>query len=195
MEFTKQENKYKGIGFHESYTTNFSCNKKCCQLYINRYDGPEWKPFEEYFKNKIYKPEFNEFKIKKAGTFIYDPYAQKILIVQSRGKYWGSPKGSLDDNETVKECAIRETKEETGIDLEEIQLKLFTCVKNKCIYYDYETKEFTPTVQNHIANNDVNGIGWIKLECLRSLIHERRIVINQHFRILIKRKYNIDLIH
>lgn len=41
---------------------------------------------------------------------------QVCLIKQFQHKdAWGIPKGHLNDNETLEECAIREVKEETGL--------------------------------------------------------------------------------
>jgi 8-oxo-dGTP pyrophosphatase MutT (NUDIX family) len=56
-------------------------------------------------------------KLKKAGSFVYTSKKQKILLVQSRGQMWGPPKGSIQPNEEPLECAIREVKEETGLDI------------------------------------------------------------------------------
>jgi ADP-ribose pyrophosphatase YjhB (NUDIX family) len=168
------------------------CNDNCCFLYSVNCFYPDWIPDEEWYKNNR-KININK-RIKKAGTFIIDPTNLKILIVQARGKYWGSPKGSIDEGETVKNCAIRETMEETGIKIDVNMLKTFTCIKGKCLYYDIEMKEFKPSVQTTIENNDANGIGWIRLECLKKLIDNKIITINQHLRLLIRKKFNIDLL-
>jgi 8-oxo-dGTP diphosphatase len=50
----------------------------------------------------------------------------KILLVK-RGREpfkgeWAVPGGRIEDNETAEECAIREMKEETGVDVEIIRL-------------------------------------------------------------------------
>ncbi|MFH1785388.1 MAG: NUDIX hydrolase [Candidatus Micrarchaeota archaeon] len=50
----------------------------------------------------------------------------KVLLIK-RGKEpfkgeWAVPGGRIEDNETAEECAKREMKEETGIDIEIIKL-------------------------------------------------------------------------
>lgn len=171
---------------------SFKCNSGCCNLYINKSFKEVWISEEEWFKTHK-RPTLN--KIKKAGTFIFDPKSEKILIVQSRGKFWGSPKGSIDDDESIKHCAVRETMEETGIIIQENILNKFSCIKGKCIYYDLEVSEFNPSIQTGIKDNDASGIGWIKINCLKNLIDKGYIIINQHLRLLIKKKFNIDLLY
>ena len=68
----------------------------------------------------------------------------------------------------------------------------YTIVKNKAIYYTTELKEDETSPQNHIKDNDANGIGWFNINCLNNLIQEEKINLNQHCKILIKkffRKY------
>ena len=52
-------------------------------------------------------------RIIAAGGLITDPKGHLLLIFR-RG-YWDLPKGKVDEGESVKECAIREVKEETGL--------------------------------------------------------------------------------
>lgn len=41
----------------------------------------------------------------------------KVLLVQHKGGHWAFPKGHSDKNETPKETATRELKEETDLDI------------------------------------------------------------------------------
>lgn len=169
--------------------TTLNCENKCCNYIITDYKHPS-----NFDKNNCNWREQNvEKKIKKAGAFVYDKKQNKILLVQSRGQYWGPPKGSMDKEETIKECAVREVKEETGIDISPDSLERFYIVKGKALYYYYELEENEIYVQNHIKDNDANGIGWFSVECLPYLIKEKKITINQHCKILIKRYLDFDI--
>jgi len=64
-------------------------------------------------------PQFNpKFEI----ALIYIEYENQILILhrqnnKSEGNKWGVPAGKIDKNETPLQAIIRETKEETGLDI------------------------------------------------------------------------------
>ena len=55
----------------------------------------------------------------KAGGGLVKNELDEYLFIFRRGK-WDLPKGKLDEGETMKECALREVREETG--LQEIAL-------------------------------------------------------------------------
>lgn len=162
---------------------SYFCIDKCCNYKIIPYNK---KIPLEINKNK-------DIKIKKAGCFIYNSKSRKILLVQSRGQMWGCPKGTIKDFENTLNCAIREVKEETGIDLEEKNLNEYAVLNSKVLYYFLEMKEIDVYIQNHIFDNDANGIGWFNIDCLETLVKKGSININQHCRLLIKRIFNKDI--
>ena len=52
-------------------------------------------------------------KIIAAGGLVLND-KEELLMIFRRGK-WDLPKGKLDDGEKIEDCAIREVKEETGL--------------------------------------------------------------------------------
>lgn len=52
---------------------------------------------------------------KSAGCIIIDN--DKVLLVQQSSGNWGFPKGHLEKGESETDAAIRETKEETNLDV------------------------------------------------------------------------------
>jgi 8-oxo-dGTP pyrophosphatase MutT (NUDIX family) len=52
--------------------------------------------------------------IKAAGGFVYTK-DHEVLMIFRRGK-WDLPKGKLDEGEDLETCALREVKEETGLE-------------------------------------------------------------------------------
>uniref|UniRef100_A0A6C0EPU4 Nudix hydrolase domain-containing protein n=1 Tax=viral metagenome TaxID=1070528 RepID=A0A6C0EPU4_9ZZZZ len=159
----------------------YPCEKGCCSI-----------------KVRICKPQgFKRRRrgnCRKAGVFIYDPEEERILLVQSRGQLWGPPKGTLEveRDETSVECAIREVKEETGLDVKVEDFTRATKIKNRAMYYYVERKTCDVEVQEHENEeaNDANGITWIKLDCLQDCILAGKIVLNQHCKAVFKRFMN-----
>ena len=161
------------------------CHKGCCNFTVLPYKHG----YHAY--NKNVNPEQ---KLRKAGSFIYDKQKNKVLLVQSRGQMWGPPKGSIKENEEVIDCAIREVKEETGLDIEEKNFLGSIIIKTKAQYYFTDMSETDVVLQTHIEDNDANGIGWFDVDCMNSLINDGLISINQHCRMLIKKVFDKDIV-
>ena len=157
-----------------------NCCKGCCIYKIQKYIHDD------------YQTVGFDRKQRKAGVFVVNRDRSKILLVQSRGQYWGPPKGTLYHDEGIVEGAIREVKEETGIvfDVGELTEPV---IKGRAHYYFAEIDECEIFIQNHIENNDANGIGWFNLDCLPSLIEKGIIVVNRHCKFLIKNILGIHI--
>ncbi|MEO6168635.1 MAG: NUDIX domain-containing protein [Chitinophagales bacterium] len=81
---------------------------------------------------------FSGYKlINAAGGAVFSKEGQLLMIFR-RGK-WDLPKGKLDKGETIKNAAVREITEETGVE----QLKIISPVKflfqnQSCTFHTYE---------------------------------------------------------
>jgi ADP-ribose pyrophosphatase YjhB (NUDIX family) len=161
---------------------HLNCKKGCCTLQITPY----------IIKNNFFKSKHSN---RKAGVFIYDPNKDKILIVQSKGNLWGLPKGSVKYQETERLCAIREVKEETGLDILENHFSKAMIIRNRAMYFYIEKDECNVEVQQHIEDNDANGIGWVSISCLDDLIIDGHITLTQHCRIVFRKFMNKEFPH
>lgn len=56
------------------------------------------------------------------GCAVVFDHEQRILLKHDPNRGWELPGGHLEPGETIPECVIREVKEETGIDVEIIEL-------------------------------------------------------------------------
>ena len=161
-----------------------TCEKGCCSYQVT-----------PYHQHNIPYYTTPHSKIKKAGCFVFDKQKNKILLVQSRGQMWGPPKGSMQDHETPLDCAIREVKEETGFDVEEIMFSGSIIIKTKALYYfiDTDSDRLIVSLQNHVKDNDANGIGWFNIDCLDYFM-KNGLMINQHCCILIKKIFEKEIL-
>lgn len=53
-----------------------------------------------------------------AGGIVFNNQGQVLLTQNSSNKYWGFPKGHIEKGQTSKEAALREVKEEGGVEAE-----------------------------------------------------------------------------
>ena len=196
----------------------FSCSDNCCQYqtfyYIRRKNifcdvkrgSPPFdrggSPLGRGGSAPKAESRFARGRMKKSGIFITtrfsidnieDTKTVKILLVQSKGQFWGPPKGSLNPGESIGEAAVREVNEETGLEFDQKNIGDVKIVKGSCYYFHISMDEIPVKIQNTIEGNDANGIGWFKADCLDRLIREGKIQINQHCNILVKKITGISL--
>lgn len=152
----------------------FSCPTGCCTICITPYNAVTNR-FEKVRRQK-----------RKAGALIYDRETDKMLIVQSRGQLWGCPKGTLESKESDRDCAVREIKEETGLDVDINESAPMIRIRDRATYYYIEMVECDVSVQSHVPDNDANGIAWITLDCLAACIDNGNISVTQHCRIALQ---------
>lgn len=76
-------------------------------------------------------------KIIAAGGLVLNE-SSDLLMIFRRGK-WDLPKGKLDDGEELEECALREVKEETG--LQQLALIKFTGITFHKYFNEYTNSE------------------------------------------------------
>lgn len=103
---------------------------------------------------------------KSAGCIIIEN--EKILLVKQTSGNWGFPKGHLEKGESETEAAIRETKEETNLDVTILD-------ENKRYSIEYDTnkgthKEAVYFLAKKTSNNitrqesEITEIKWFNFE-------------------------------
>jgi len=117
-----------------------------------------------------------------------------VMLTQSYNNFWGIPKGKMEPQETLKQCALRELNEESGIALSEDIFNHDTKLHKYTPPYDhnltihifiYETVDQFRLHDNLM--DDSTGRGWIKLSCLRTMHHKKRIKLNKLTKYMLKR--------
>jgi 8-oxo-dGTP pyrophosphatase MutT (NUDIX family) len=75
--------------------------------------------------DELKKAVWRKFKVIQAGGGLVENQDEEVLCIFRREK-WDLPKGKLDKGETLEECAIREVKEETGLNKLQLKKSLLT---------------------------------------------------------------------
>lgn len=146
------------------------------------------KSFEELWNNlwketsnyKIYKDEFNNSK-EKFKMLMTKENKEKIkkLNLEYDDPEWGFPKGRRNGFESNLDCAMREFKEETDIDIEKTnitQIIPFSEVFKGSNNNTYKTIYYLGIFDNNdkltvdINNNEVSKIDWFNYEEALSII-------------------------
>jgi 8-oxo-dGTP pyrophosphatase MutT (NUDIX family) len=83
--------------------------------------GIYYHPHLEELKKAVWK----KFVVVKAAGALVLNEKKQILFIFRRGK-WDLPKGKLDKGETLEQCAVRETEEETGMKNLKLERPLLT---------------------------------------------------------------------
>jgi len=137
--------------------------------------------------SKNFKPKFETVgcEVEQDG---------KILLLHrqdhiSEGDTWTSPSGKIENNETPEKAMVREIKEETGIKINNKQLKsygkLFIHYPNyDFIYYLFYIKlEKLPEIK--IENKEHKNFMWVKPEeaLKMNLIEDEDFCIKKVFKI------------
>jgi 8-oxo-dGTP pyrophosphatase MutT (NUDIX family) len=108
--------------------------------------------------------------VKKAGCILVNFDNKMIgLVYRYKRKDYSFPKGHLEEGETLEECAVRETEEETGracsiIKTKELPLlKYVDSVGDEVECYNYFAKDEGPSSRT-ISPNDKEELIWKSIE-------------------------------
>ena len=74
-----------------------------------------------------------------ATTLVFNNKDELLLNLRSDTNTWGIPGGSKELNETLEECAMRELKEETNINVSDSEL--ITVLSGKEYYFKYPNED------------------------------------------------------
>ncbi|MEE0956677.1 MAG: NUDIX domain-containing protein [Ruminococcus sp.] len=112
---------------------------------------------------------------KSCGGIIFYKTRQntKILLVKNNnGRYWSFPKGHIEDGETEEETAVREIKEETGLDVtlvngfrEISEYCPFGKIRKRVVFF--LARAFTDNVK--IQEEEIDSYIWVDLQQARKL--------------------------
>ena len=137
-----------------------------------------YEPELRRFISKLTKVKVKSIRClyeKSCGGIIFYKTKQntKILLVKNNnGRYWSFPKGHIEDGETEQETAIREIKEETGLDVtlvnnfrEISEYCPFGKIRKRVVFF--LARAFTDNVK--IQEEEIDSYIWVDLQQARKM--------------------------
>ena len=105
----------------------------------------------------------------KAGTILINTENKIALVYRKEDKSFTFPKGHLEKGETLKECAIRETEEETGhtcklLKDKEIQITKYVTPSGEKVETHFYLAKDTGLVTRYIDPKDKEETHWINID-------------------------------
>ena len=135
---------------------------------------PELRKLLSRLKNVKLK-SINCLYEKSCGAIIFYKTKQntKILLVKnSNGRYWSFPKGHIEEGENEQQTAIREIKEETGLDVtlfngfrEISEYCPFGKIRKRVVFF--LAQAFTDNVK--IQEEEIDSYIWVDLQQARKM--------------------------
>lgn len=110
-------------------------------------------------------------KEKSCGTICISD--EKVLVIRQKQGFYGFPKGHVEEDETEVETAIRETKEETNIDVlvdESLRFSLSYSVNDTI---DKEVVYFIAKPQNEnirIQESELLDATWVDIDDVYNIL-------------------------
>ena len=113
-------------------------------------------------------------RVDVAYALIVNEDTQEILMVQNVGSGWSLPGGAVEAGETLEQAAVREAKEETGLDIEVCNIvainERFRAKKDvHAVFFTFSTK----IIGGEIAVNnpfEVREIKWVDFQTANELM-------------------------
>ncbi|UXI22546.1 hypothetical protein NH340_JMT08489 [Sarcoptes scabiei] len=129
---------------------------------------PRLRQFLDSFDDIISKWIRYKFSIPCSGAIMLDKNLDFILLVQGfSSKTWGFPKGKVNHDESLMNCAVREVFEETGYNCKDdifedcyLERKIF---ESKLRLYLVKNIEFNFDFKPQ-ARNEIRSIKWFALK-------------------------------
>ncbi len=101
-----------------------------------------------------------------AGGFVWDPKGKKFLLILDQYGKWAVPKGLIEKGESPEQAALREVKEETGI-----EAKIVKKLGENKYFYKRGGKTIAKTVHIFLMGGageikpqwEIKGAEWVEL--------------------------------
>lgn len=112
---------------------------------------------------------YSTCRMKKCGIILYNQDTCRYLLVLGlKSQKWGFPKGHMERGETEQQTALRELKEETGIELRKPLVDRIRYRNNIYFMVSLYSSDL-PLHLDIIDTNEIESAKWFSLEDIGNL--------------------------
>ena len=123
-----------------------------------------------------------------ATTLVFNDKNEILLNLRSDTNTWGIPGGSMELHETIEETAVRELKEEAGINAD--KLELVTVLSGDEYYFEYPNgdkmctiivlfKVLNYTGEIKVSDNESKQLKFFSLDALPNMESRAQVIIDK----------------
>lgn len=135
-------------------------------------------------------------RVNVTYVLLFDEHEENVLLVKNKGSgasYYTLPGGAVEKGETLEEAAIREVKEETGLDVQvdgifTVSEAFFEERGHHTIFFTFIGKIMGGTINISIPE-EIEEVTWMNPQLAEKYIH-----ISSGFEGLINRKTTVPYI-
>lgn len=107
-----------------------------------------------------------------ASIFVIDNNDKILLMYNKKLNMWLQPGGHIENNELPHETAVRECKEETGIDVEIVNSINYKSINPNPVFIEHyinkvgdmvDIQYFGIPINNNLLNGEDNKTGWFTI--------------------------------
>ncbi len=129
-----------------------------------------------HFQEQYYRTAVEALFQKSCGAVLYRKrcgVTEYLLLLQRRSQTWSFPKGHMEAGETEKQTALREVREETGLDVvfsesfrETVEYRLANGGRKQVVLFLAET-----TAEPDVRAEEIEAFRWCPLVEVREILH------------------------
>ncbi len=126
-------------------------------------------------------------KIHVASAVLFDEKGERIIMVKNKrgdSYFWSVPGGAVEEGETIEQAAVRETKEEAGLDIEitglhSVRETIFQNRGHQVIFFHFYGTIIGGELSSADPDGDILEVEWTDIQTA----NERMDYLPESFRI------------
>lgn len=116
-------------------------------------------------------------RVDVASALIRDEAGQNVVMVKNKngnGAYWSLPGGAVEPGETLEQAAVRETREESGLDIQisglhSVREVFFTEAGNHALLFTFEAVIVGGQLKSADPDDEIMEVQWMPIETANEL--------------------------